>query len=43
MFPLKTRELKKGENNYNNFNMIIDGFLNLIVLTKNLKVILYIY
>ncbi len=38
MFPIKSRELVKNSNQANNFHAIIEAFLNLLLLSKNLKV-----
>ncbi|CDW71353.1 dna-dependent protein kinase catalytic subunit [Stylonychia lemnae] len=42
-FPIKTRELVRNSNVYNNFHIIVEGFLSLLILSKNLKVLRMIY
>lgn len=37
-FPIKSRDLVKNSNEFANFNIIIEAFLNLLLLSKNLKV-----
>ena len=37
-FPLKTRDLAKNSFQATNFNVIIQAYLNLLLLSKNLKV-----
>lgn len=37
-FPLKSRDLAKNSFQATNFNVIIQSFLNLLLLSKNLKV-----
>ena len=38
-FPIKSRDLPKNSNEATNFNLIVESFLNLLVLSKNLKVL----
>lgn len=38
-FPLRTRDLVPGTNEAQNFGVIMDAFLNMIVITKNLRLI----
>ncbi len=42
-FPLKSRDLVHGTNENQNFLIIIKAFLNLIVISKNLKVLKSLY
>lgn len=37
-FPMKSRELTKNSYEATNFNIIIEAFMNLLLLSKNLKV-----
>lgn len=37
-FPIKSRDLVKNSYEFTNFNIIIEAFLNLLLLSKNLKV-----
>ena len=42
-FPLKSRDLIHGTNEKQNFHIIIEAFLNMIVISKNLKVLRSLY
>ena len=37
-FPIKSKDLAKNSSQQINFNVIIEAFLNLLLLSKNLKV-----
>lgn len=37
-FPIKSRELQKNSTQAINFNIVIEAFLDMLLLSKNLKV-----
>jgi hypothetical protein len=42
-FPLKSRDLQQGTNEKQNFHIIIEAFLNMVVISKDLKVLRSLY
>ena len=42
-FPVKCRELKPKSNEAQNFLVIVEAFLNMAIITKNLKVLRHLY
>ena len=42
-FPVKSRELKPQSNEAQNFLVIVEAFLNMAIITKNLKVLRHLY
>ena len=42
-FPLKSRELLPNTNESQNFHVIMDSFLNMAVITKNLEILRHLY
>ena len=42
-FPMKSRELKPQSNEAQNFLVIVEAFLNMAIITKNLKVFRHLY
>jgi hypothetical protein len=42
-FPAKSRDLKPKSNEAQNFHVIIESFLNMAIITKNLKVLRELY
>ena len=42
-FPMKSRELKPQSNEAQNFLVVVEAFLNMAIITKNLKVFRHLY